>query len=108
MSDVAPDEGSAATPFEVPRKALIPLPKTLPKAWDARTEFNKGDAVMALFPGTTSFYEATVMNVPSAKSKVGSSDAVYELQFEDDDDEHGQTPVREIKAAFVIQSQRKK
>jgi hypothetical protein len=39
-------------------------PQMIPKVWDPTTEFSKGDAVMALFPSTTSFYEARVIDTP--------------------------------------------
>lgn len=83
VSDVAPEEGTNPQPFELPRRALVPLPKVgclfvlflfiaqrvvslqmIPKVWDPNTEFAKGDAVMALFPSTTSFYEARVIDTP--------------------------------------------
>ena len=57
---------------------------------------------MALFPSTTSFYEATVIDPPSA-----NDDNSYSVKFEDDDDEHGETPIRQIKPAHVVQSQKR-
>ncbi len=102
VSDVAPEEGTTAATFDLPRRAIVPLPKTIPKQWNAQTEFAKGDNVMALFPGTTSFYEAVVIDGPSQ-----TEDHSYLLQFEDDDDEKGQTPVRPIRPAYVVASMRK-
>ena len=102
VSDVAPEEGTVAETFDLSRKALIPLPKMIPQTWDENTEFAKGDFVLALFPGTTSFYEATVIETPSTTS------GHYAVQFEDDEDEQGQTPVRDISPGFVVLSQRKK
>ncbi len=102
VTDVAPEEGTTAASFDLPRRGIVPLPKTIPKVWDSNTEFAKGDAVMALFPGTTSFYEAVVIDGPS-----NTDDKSYMLQFEDDDDEKGQTPVRSIRPAYVVASLRK-
>jgi hypothetical protein len=102
VADVAPEEGTSAATFDLPRRAIVPLPKMIPKEWNAQTEFSKGDNVMALFPGTTSFYEAVVIEGPS-----GTEDHSYLLQFEDDDDEKGQTPVRPIRPAYVVASMRK-
>ena len=100
VSDVAPEDNAAEKSFDLPRKALVPLPKMVPRNWDEQTEYAKGDMVMALFPGTTSFYEATVIDVPSS-----SDDRLYSLQFEDDDDEQGGTPIRQIRPALVVASQ---
>ena len=102
VADVAPEEGTLAATFDLPRRAIVPLPKTIPKEWSGQTEFAKNDNVMALFPGTTSFYEAVVIEGPSQ-----TEDHSYLLQFEDDDDEKGQTPVRPIRPAYVVASMRK-
>jgi hypothetical protein len=64
VSDVAPEDGEKT--FELPRKGIVPLPKMVPKQFDQTTEFQKNEAVMALFPGTTSFYEAVVIETPSS------------------------------------------
>jgi len=95
--DVAPEEGSVPASYELSRKLLIPLPKTVPEKWTEKTQFPLGAKVMALFPGTTSFYHATVTGVPS-----DSTEEVYKVQFEDDDDEKGNTPVRIIKPMYVL------
>lgn len=91
VSDVAPDDPSVDSTFDLPRKAIVPLPKMLPRTWDETTEFAPGELVMALFVGTTSFYEATVIESPS-----NDPDGLYSVKFEDDDDEQGGTPVRFI------------
>lgn len=101
VADVAPEDNTVALTYDLPRRAIVPLPKMIPRTWDETTEFPAGDLVMALFPGTTSFYGATVIDSPS-----NSAENLYSVKFEDDDDEHGETPVRQIKPAHVVQSQK--
>ena len=61
-----------------------------------KVEFAVGDKVLALYPGTTCFYEAAVIEPPSKRKK----DFDYIVKFEDD--EESDTPLKEIPQVFVL------
>ncbi|TPX35220.1 hypothetical protein SmJEL517_g02322 [Synchytrium microbalum] len=62
-------------------KRFIPIPKDVSK----KPEFQLGQQVLALYPGTSCFYSASVM-IPPSRNRDGSSFAgSYVLKFEDDD-----------------------
>eukprot|EP00010_Vexillifera_abyssalis_P009608 CAMPEP_0201548244 /NCGR_PEP_ID=MMETSP0173_2-20130828/4771_1 /ASSEMBLY_ACC=CAM_ASM_000268 /TAXON_ID=218659 /ORGANISM="Vexillifera sp., Strain DIVA3 564/2" /LENGTH=262 /DNA_ID=CAMNT_0047957561 /DNA_START=125 /DNA_END=913 /DNA_ORIENTATION=- len=56
-------------------------------------QFRKGESVLAMFPNTSSFYPATFVR--------RSRDTML-VQFEDDEDETGQTPERSVHRNFVV------
>jgi len=59
-------------------------------------EFATDKKVLALYPGTTCFYEATVVHPPSRRKK----EFDYVVQFEDD--EESESPVKAIPQMFVL------
>ena len=59
-------------------------------------EFGAGRKVLALYPGTTCFYEAEVVQPPSKRRKEND----YLLQFVDD--EESGTPQKPVPQAFVL------
>jgi hypothetical protein len=75
--------------------AIIPLPKSLPDP-TKRLEFATSRKVLALYPGTTCFYEAEVIAPPSKRRK----DNDYLVQFVDD--EESDTPTKAIPQMFVL------
>ena len=68
---------------------------------DSASHLRKGDAVLAVFPDTTSFYRAVVAKKPKAPAHVNSSWDVV-VRFEDDEDETGVAPPRRVPARFVL------
>ena len=68
---------------------------------DSASHLCKGDAVLAVFPDTTSFYRAIVAKKPKAPAHVNSSWDVV-VRFEDDEDETGVAPPRRVPARFVL------
>jgi SAGA-associated factor 29 len=84
---------------------LIRLPWTHVMRLSTGTEgcFFKDTQCMAIFPETTSFYRARVSKNPVWKLVQGSP-MVKEVivKFEDDEDEHGETPHRRVPSRFVI------
>lgn len=66
--------------------------------------FYKGTDCMAIFPETTSFYRATVSKSPVWKLVGSTNPMVQEIivKFEDDEDEHKNTPHRRVPARYVI------
>ena len=109
--------------YNLPADAIIPLPTTLPDPvkkvgrflsfrcsffWSLlftfffsffsrnQLEFATDKKVLALYPGTTCFYEATVVHPPSRRKK----EFDYVVQFEDD--EESESPVKAIPQMFVL------
>ncbi|KAL6076406.1 death domain-associated protein 6-like isoform X1 [Balamuthia mandrillaris] len=83
--------------YMLPRRAIIPLPTSVPRNWTKATLFPKGASVLALYPGTTSFYPATVLAGPRRR-KNGN----YILAFADEERENGQVPKKQVPPRFVI------
>ncbi|KAI8579301.1 hypothetical protein K450DRAFT_272084 [Umbelopsis ramanniana AG] len=84
VEDVDQDETGTRQKYLVPPKNVIPIPsvaevRQLPEI-PAHTD------VLALYPGTTCFYNAIVVTPPS-KNKDSASTGQYKVQFEDDNDE---------------------
>ncbi|KAI8617657.1 SGF29 tudor-like domain-containing protein [Chytriomyces sp. MP71] len=80
VEDAEEDEDKPGTrkKYLFNRRQIIPIPgdaSALPK------EFGEGHTVLALYPGTTCFYKATVM-VPPSKGSMRR----YYVRFEDDGD----------------------
>jgi SAGA-associated factor 29 len=61
-------------------------------------QLQKGDAVLAVFPDTTSFYKGRISK-PVKNKGVGGD--IY-VQFEEDEDESGRTPHRRVPARHVM------
>lgn len=68
-------------------------PDTLTKAW----EFARDAVVFAMYPGTSCFYRAVVVEPPRRRKA-----AEYVVRFEDDHDESGDTPPRNVNPRFVL------
>jgi hypothetical protein len=107
----ADDQADKKEAHEVARDLVIPLasPEYSPPV------FTVGSRVLAVFPGTTSFYPAVVAK--ASKRATSSSNKQqqqqqngakplydYSLQFDDDDaDDDGETVVKKVKGEFVIE-----
>lgn len=52
---------------------------------------SKGDVVFAVYPDTTSFYQATVVQAPRKSQTVASQKQFVMVNFVDDSDEFGVT-----------------
>ncbi len=63
---------------------------------DSCANMRRGDAVLAVFPETTSFYRAVLVKTPK-----GPANEVV-VKFEDDEDEAGRNPARRVPARFVL------
>ncbi|SCZ89159.1 BZ3500_MvSof-1268-A1-R1_Chr9g10314 [Microbotryum saponariae] len=92
-----PDEGK----FNTTTKSIIPLPDRMNNKTYPNHDYTPGQAVLALYPETTSFYRAIVQSgpvpVPGSTGKKKDKEKVYRLKFEDDGDS-----VREIPIEFVL------
>ncbi|KAL1928445.1 hypothetical protein VTP01DRAFT_2801 [Rhizomucor pusillus] len=84
VEDVDQDEYGQKQRYFIPPRNVIPVPdgnesQHLP-------EVPAGQDVLALYPGTTCFYKATVI-LPPNKNKDLSTAGSYKVQFEDDNNE---------------------
>lgn len=81
--------------FKLPMSHIIPFPKRNDPS--AAPDFPIGRAVLAVYPGTTTLYKATVVN-PSRKRKTDD----YPLEFDDDESEDGSMPQRTVPFYNVV------
>ncbi|KHG22672.1 hypothetical protein F383_03534 [Gossypium arboreum] len=109
------EEGSGQKKYKLPASCIIPFPKRNDPA--STPEFPAGRQVLAVYPGTTALYKATVISTPRKvmipcithqcpKIDSGSfaprkSDE-YLLEF-DDDEEDGALPQRTVPFHKVVQ-----
>ena len=75
---------------------MTPPPDPIPSHARTQLEFPAKSTVLALYPGTTCFYEAEVVLPPSKRRKEND----YLLQFVDD--EESGTPQKAVPQAFVL------
>lgn len=68
---------------------------------DGAAHLHRGDNVVAVFPETTSFYNAQVAKNPRPPQH-GNSGWDLVVRFEDDEDETGRAPPRRVPARFVL------
>lgn len=86
---------------DVSRVLTLPY-QNVKRLEDTAQHLRRGDAVMAVFPETTSFYRAIVAKNPkNSATASGNWDVV--VRFEDDEDETGRVPARRVPARFVLQ-----
>lgn len=71
---------------------------------DSSQSLRRGDAVLAVFPETTSFYRAVVAKNPKSSRNGGSSSEGGDVivKFDDDEDDSGKNPARRVPSRFVI------
>eukprot|EP00049_Salpingoeca_infusionum_P025465 m.19538 g.19538 ORF g.19538 m.19538 type:complete len:243 (-) comp8048_c0_seq1:160-888(-) len=94
VEDMVPDSTSAKA-WKLSWRNVIPLPVWAPQAHFSVALFPKGAQVLALYPRTTCFYQATVEALPT------KSNPMYKLQFQDDDF-GGRTNFQEVAVKHVI------
>ncbi|KAI9491600.1 SGF29 tudor-like domain-containing protein [Zychaea mexicana] len=84
VEDVDQDEFGQRQRYLLPPRNVIPVPD----GRDTRNlpELSAGQDVLALYPGTTCFYKATVILPPNKNKDLGSA-GNYQVQFEDDNNE---------------------
>lgn len=70
---------------------------------DSTSNLRRGDQVLAVFPETTSFYNAVVVKTPKLQQTTSSSSCLeVVVKFDDDEDENGRNPARRVPARFVL------
>jgi SAGA-associated factor 29 len=82
------DEEAEKHVYRLPQKYVIPLPKTA--AVRHSQNFPAGTSVLAVYPNTTTFYKANV--VQSARRLPNAEYSEFVLEFEDDGDVEGDAP----------------
>ncbi|KAJ6242609.1 hypothetical protein M0813_02457 [Anaeramoeba flamelloides] len=97
LVDFFEDLNKGASYYTLPKEDVIPLPRTLSKKHLSQTEFSKDEKVLAVYPETTTFYPAIVLESPGSRSKKGTSTFYYSLRFVNDFVEQ-----IEVYARFVI------
>lgn len=88
------DEGSVQKKYKLPMSQIIPFPKRNDPS--GTPDFHPGRHVLAVYPGTTALYKATVVN---SHRKRKTDD--YLLEF-DDDEEDGCLPQRMVPFHRVV------
>ncbi|KAI5072440.1 hypothetical protein GOP47_0012546 [Adiantum capillus-veneris] len=78
--DPGDDEDSVQRKYKLPSACIIPLPK--PSDPSSALDFAAGSQVLAVYPGTTALYKATV-----AAHRKRKTDENYVLEFDDDEEE---------------------
>lgn len=88
------EEGGVQRKYKLPMSAIIPFPKRNDAS--SAIDFPTGRPVLAVYPGTTALYKATVVN---GHRKRKTDD--YLLEF-DDDEEDGSLPQRTVPFHKVV------
>ncbi|KAI5341260.1 PREDICTED: SAGA-associated factor 29 [Prunus dulcis] len=88
------EEGGGQRKYKLPMTAIIPFPKRTDPS--SAQDFPTGRHVLAVYPGTTALYKATVVN-GHRKRKTDE----YLLEF-DDDEEDGALPQRVVPFHKVV------
>ncbi|KAF5479697.1 hypothetical protein F2P56_000496 [Juglans regia] len=88
------DEGGGQRKYKLPMSNIIPFPKRNDPS--TAQDFPPGRQVLAVYPGTTALYKATVVN-NNRKRKTDE----YSLEF-DDDEEDGSLPQRSVPFHKVV------
>ncbi|KAG2714681.1 hypothetical protein I3760_03G038900 [Carya illinoinensis] len=88
------DEGGGQRKYKLPMSSIIPFPKRNDPS--TAQDFPPGRQVLAVYPGTTALYKATVVN-NNRKRKTDE----YLLEF-DDDEEDGSLPQRGVPFHKVV------
>ncbi|SAM01109.1 hypothetical protein [Absidia glauca] len=84
VEDVEQDDNGQKQKYMLPPRNVIAVPE--PADLQSIPEFPTGHDVLALYPGTTCFYRAIVVQPPPNKEN-NSGPIKYKVQFEDDNDE---------------------
>ncbi|XP_050223261.1 SAGA-associated factor 29 homolog A-like isoform X2 [Mercurialis annua] len=88
------DGGGGQRKYKLPMSCIIPFPKKTDPS--SAPDFPSGRHVLAVYPGTTALYKATVVS-PPRKRKTDE----YLLEF-DDDEEDGALPQRAVPFYNVV------
>ena len=93
MYDVADSDDSKR--YHISEKNILPLDL----AYSVK-KLSKGEEVLAVYPDTTSFYPAIVVQAP--KRNLNSSEPSVIVQYHGDEDEQGRIPYISIPLSHII------
>ncbi|WRX20839.1 SGF29 tudor-like domain - like 1 [Theobroma cacao] len=93
------EEGSGQRKYKLPVSCIIPFPKRNDPS--STQEFPAGRHVLAVYPGTTALYKATVISTPRKVTVPVIHCHQYLLEF-DDDEEDGALPQRTVPFHKVV------
>ncbi|KAL7566748.1 hypothetical protein ACA910_017796 [Epithemia clementina (nom. ined.)] len=85
---------------DVESNKIFNLPAQQVKVLHSTEKLRSGDTVYAVYPDTTSFYQATVVQAPRRQGATGASFVM--VQFQDDADEFGITHTKPIPLKHVM------
>ncbi|CAM8962500.1 unnamed protein product [Rhodiola kirilowii] len=89
------EDGGVQGKYKLPRSHIIPFPKKTEPC--SAPDYPPGSHVLAVYPGTSALYKATVVN---AHRKRKTDD--YLLEFDDDEEEDGSLPKRAVAFHRVV------
>eukprot|EP00573_Skeletonema_grethae_P007137 CAMPEP_0201696086 /NCGR_PEP_ID=MMETSP0578-20130828/7854_1 /ASSEMBLY_ACC=CAM_ASM_000663 /TAXON_ID=267565 /ORGANISM="Skeletonema grethea, Strain CCMP 1804" /LENGTH=342 /DNA_ID=CAMNT_0048182027 /DNA_START=1 /DNA_END=1029 /DNA_ORIENTATION=- len=90
--------GDLSSATAVKRQHILPLARSHTEGNDWGKRLRKGSRVYAIYPKTTTFYCATVID---CTTYCRNQDDVIVVEFDDDEDDSGIVPQRHIPARFV-------
>lgn len=90
--------GDLSSATSVKRQHILPLARSHTEGNDWGKRLRKGSRVYAIYPKTTTFYCATVID---CTTYCRNQDDVIVVEFDDDEDDSGIVPQRHIPARFV-------
>eukprot|EP01155_Anaeramoeba_flamelloides_P021242 Anaeramoba_flamelloidesa586376_47.p1 GENE.a586376_47~~a586376_47.p1 ORF type:complete len:258 (-),score=50.07 a586376_47:19-792(-) len=102
LVDFFEDLNKGPSYYTLPKEDVIPIPRTLSSKHLSQTEFSKNEKVLAVYPETTTFYPAIVLESPGSRTKKGFDTFYYSLRFVNDFVEQ-----IEVYARFVIPNNEK-
>ncbi|KAL6960317.1 SAGA-associated factor 29 B [Sarracenia purpurea var. burkii] len=88
------EEGGGQRKYKLPMSHIIPFPKR--NDTTGIQDFPPGKHVLAVYPGTTALYKATVVQPRKRKNDE------YVLEFDDDEEEDGSLPQRVVPFHRVV------
>ena len=91
MYQLADEDAESNKVFNLPESQVVVL--------GGVDRLSRGDIIYAVYPDTTSFYQATVVQPPK---KVGGGDSFVMVHFKDDGDEHGITHDKAVSMQHVM------
>ncbi|KOM38452.1 hypothetical protein LR48_Vigan03g183400 [Vigna angularis] len=93
------EESSGQRQYKLPMGNIIAFPKSNDPS--SAQDFPPGKHVLAVYPGTTALYKATVVQGPRRVIILSFSSVYYVLEF-DDDEEDGSLPQRTVPFHKVV------
>lgn len=81
--------------YTLPESQVLPLGQA-----DVFKKLAKGENIYALYPDTTIFYPAVIIQAP--KRNALSSESIVTVQFLGDEDEGGLTPNRTVPLKYIV------